>query len=81
MIGNYRRGEAVPSLDAVKKIADALQVSFDYLVSTTSQTAFYKHTLDRIHELEQLEEGRKQTLYDLINIYIRDAKTREAYAQ
>jgi len=27
MIGKYERGEAVPSIDAAKKIADALEVS------------------------------------------------------
>ena len=30
--------------------------------------------------LEQLEENKKQTLYDLIDTYIRDAKTRKTYA-
>ena len=29
MIGKYERGEAVPSIDAAKKIADALDVSLD----------------------------------------------------
>ena len=33
MIGKYERGEAVPSIVAAKKIADALEVSFDHLVS------------------------------------------------
>ena len=32
MIGKYERGEAIPSIDAAKKIADALEVSLDYLV-------------------------------------------------
>lgn len=32
MIGKYEREEAVPSIDAAKKIADALEVSLDYLV-------------------------------------------------
>jgi transcriptional regulator with XRE-family HTH domain len=80
MIGKYERGEAVPSIEAAKKIADALDVSLDYLVGASSQTAFDKHTLGRIQELEQLEEDKKQTLYDLIDTYIRDAKTRRAYS-
>ena len=32
MIGKYERGEAVPSIDAARKIADALEVSLDHLV-------------------------------------------------
>lgn len=80
MIGKYERGEAVPSIDAAKKIADALEVSLDYLVGGTSQTSFDKRTLERIIELELLEESKKQTLYDLIDTYIRDFKTRKAFA-
>lgn len=80
MIGKYERGEAVPSIDAAKKIADALEVSLDYLVGGTSQTSFDKRTLERIIELELLEENKKQTLYDLIDTYIRDFKTRKAFA-
>lgn len=74
------QGEAIPSIDAAKKIADALGVSLDYLVGETSRTAFDKRTLERIQELELLEESKKQTLYDLIDTYIRDYKTRKAYA-
>ena len=39
-----------------------------------------KRTLERIQELELLEESKKQTLYDLIDTYIRDFKTRKAFA-
>ena len=80
MIGKYERGEAIPSIDAAKKIADALGVSLDYLVGETSQTSFDKRTLERIQELELLEESKKQTLYDLIDTYIRDYKTRKAFS-
>ena len=80
MIGKYERGEAIPPIDAAKKNADALEVSLDYLVGNTSQTAFDKRTLERIEALEHLEENKKQTLYDLIDTYIRDSKTRKAYS-
>jgi len=80
MIGKYERGEAIPSVDAAKKIADALGVSLDYLVGGTNQVSFDKRTVDRIKDLEQLEESKKQTLYDLIDTYIRDCKTRKTFA-
>jgi len=48
-------------------------------VGASWQTAFDKRTLDRIQELEQLEENKKQMHYDLIDTYIRDAKARRAY--
>lgn len=51
------------------------------LAGTGGQNAsFDKKTLQRIQDLELLEENKKNTLFDLIDTYIRDAKTRQAYA-
>ena len=76
----YERGEAVPSIDAAKKIADALEVSLDNLVGEDLHNGFDKKTLKRFQELEHLEDVKKKILYDLIDIYIRDAKGRKTYA-
>lgn len=80
MVGKYERGEAVPSIDAAKKIADALETSLDYLTGDTKTPAYDKKTLQRLEDLQQLEEPKKQTLFDLMDTYIRDAKARKAYA-
>jgi transcriptional regulator with XRE-family HTH domain len=80
MIGKYERNEAVPSLDAAKKIADALGVSLDYLVGEGVNSNFDKQTLERIKILQLLEPDKKKTLFDLIDTYIRDFKTRQAYS-
>jgi transcriptional regulator with XRE-family HTH domain len=80
MIGKYERGEAVPSIEAAKKIADALEVSLDYLVGEGINSKLDKKNLKRLQELEHLEDDKKKTLYDLIDTYIRDAKARKAYA-
>jgi transcriptional regulator with XRE-family HTH domain len=80
MIDKYERGEAVPSIDAAKKIADALDVALDYLVDDGMFAKLDKKNLKRVEELELLEDDKKRTLYDLMDTYIRDAKTRQAYA-
>lgn len=80
MIGKYERDEAVPSIDAAKKIADALEVSLDYLVGEGIGSTFDKKTLKRFQDLQHLEESKRNTLFDLIDTYIRDAKARKAYA-
>ncbi|MBH2005009.1 MAG: helix-turn-helix transcriptional regulator [Sphingobacteriia bacterium] len=80
MIGKYERKEAVPSIDAAKKIADALEVSLDNLVGEGVYKSFDKKTLQRFNDLQLLEEDKKKTLFDLIDTYVRDAKTRKAYA-
>lgn len=79
MIGKYEREEAIPSLDAAKKIADAFGVSLDYLVGEGVNSKFDKLTLERIKNLQLLEPEKKKTLFDLIDTYIRDFKTRQAY--
>ncbi len=80
MIGKYERGEAVPSLDAAKKIADAFEVTLDYLVGESKSLSFDKKTLKRFEDLQLIEESKRNTLFDLIDTYIRDSKTRQAYA-
>jgi len=80
MIGKYERDEAVPSIDAAKKIADAFGVSLDFLVGEGINVQMDKKNLKRLEELELLEDEKRKTLYDLIDTYIRDAKTRKAFA-
>jgi hypothetical protein len=74
------RGEAVSFIDAAKKIADAFEVSLDHLVGEGLLNGFDKKTLQRLQDLEHLEEDKKKTLLDLIDTYIRDANGRKAYA-
>lgn len=80
MIGKYERDEAMPSIEAAKKIADAFGVSLDLLVGEGVNSSFDKKTLKRMQDLELLEDDKKKTLFDLIDTYIRDAKARKAYA-
>ena len=54
-------------------------VSLDYLVGEGQNASFDKKTLQRLKDLEDLDDTKKQTLFDLIDTYIRDAKTRKTY--
>lgn len=80
MIGKYERDEAVPSFDAAKKIADAFEVSLDYLAGDGIIASFDKKNLKRLEDIELLDDTKKSMLFDLIDTYIRDAKARKAYA-
>ena len=55
-------------------------VSLDFLVRESNSTSFAKRTLQRIKELELLEGSKKETLFDLIDTYIKDFKTLGAYS-
>ena len=81
MVGKYERGDASPSIEVAKKIADALEVSLDFLVGEGVNSKFDKSTLKRIEEIHHLEDDKRKTLFDVIDTFIRDAKGRKAFAQ
>jgi transcriptional regulator with XRE-family HTH domain len=80
MIGKYERDDAVPSLEVARKIAEALDVSLDYLAGKDSAKKLNGQNLQRLAELELLGNEKKQILYDLIDTYIRDAKVQLTYS-
>lgn len=67
-------------MDVAKKIADALEVSLDYLAGDSDRASFDKQTLKLIDEIEELEPSIKDKLLFLANAIIRDAKTGKAYS-
>jgi transcriptional regulator with XRE-family HTH domain len=80
MIGRYERDEVIPSIEVAAKIADALEVSLDYLAGNGKKDAVDKKTMKLIHDIEDLEPSIKDKLIFLANAVIRDAKTGKAYA-
>lgn len=79
-IGKYERGEASPSVEMAKKLADVLEVSLDYLVDDKAPIAFDKQTVKRLQEIENLKDEDKKHLFAMIDAFLRDAKTRQAYS-
>lgn len=80
MIGKYERGDAIPSIEAAKKIADALGVSLDYLVGEGQNAQFDKKTVQRISDILLLDENKQHTLFDLIDTYIQNHKSKQAFS-
>lgn len=81
MVGKYERGEAVPSIEAAKKIARAFGVTLDYLAGEASSAAFDRKTVLRLQEIEGLSPSVKEKLFFLIDTVLRDTKAQQAYAQ
>lgn len=68
VIGRYERDEMKPSIEAAAKMADALEVSLDFLVGATDQL-IDKSTLNRVLEVQKLpEEDRQHIFYTLDNL-------------
>ena len=80
MIGKYERGEAVPSIDAAKKIADAFEVSMDYLVGEGVNSSFDKKNLKRLQDIEKLDTDVKDKIYFVIDNIIQNVKAKKALA-
>jgi len=79
-IGKYERGEASPSVETAKKIADALDVTLDYLVDESSAPSFDKKTVQRIQMIQQLGDQEQSHIFALLDAFLRDASARRAYA-
>jgi transcriptional regulator with XRE-family HTH domain len=69
IIGKYEREEMKPSIDTAKKLADALDVSLDYLVGDGDLKVLDKKTLQRLQDIAGLpEEDRNHIFYTLDNL-------------
>jgi transcriptional regulator with XRE-family HTH domain len=77
MIGKYERNEAVPSIEAAKKIADAFEVSLDYLVGNAEQ-AIDKATLNRLNDINRLAPDDKNLVYAFLDSFITKSKIQSA---
>jgi transcriptional regulator with XRE-family HTH domain len=79
IIGKYERDEVKPSIEVASKIADALEVSLDFLVGKTSVEIDAK-TLKRLQDIQKLNDQDKTHIFELLDAFLRDRKTKKAYA-
>ncbi len=80
VIGRYERDEVKPSIEMAVKIANALNVSLDYLVGNTD-LILDKDIINKIQEIQKLDDKNKEHLFALMNAFLRDHKTKQAYLQ
>lgn len=80
-ISKYERGDIVPSVENAKKMADVLGASLDYLMSDDdTQEVIDNSMLQRIKEIQRLAKDDQNTIINVIDAFIRDTKTKKAYA-
>jgi transcriptional regulator with XRE-family HTH domain len=80
IIGRYERNEITPSVDVAAKLANALDVSLDYLVGNT-ELVFDKAMLNRIQEVSKMDDDDKKQVFLVIDALIRDCKAKKAYGR
>lgn len=80
-ISKYERGDAVPSVEYAKRIADVLGVSLDYLAGEEDkEEVLDNEAVKRIKEIQKLPLLEKEKIYSVVDALIRDHKTKKAYA-
>lgn len=69
VIGRYERSEVKPSIEVAVKIAEALNVSLDYLVGSTD-LILEKGIVNRIQNIQKLSEEDKGHLFALMDAFL-----------
>ena len=79
VVGRYERGDITPSVEVVSKIADALEVSVDYLLGKTT-LELDKQAVKRLEDISKLPDDNKKFVLGLIDMALRDFKVKKAHA-
>ncbi|MBD99085.1 MAG: transcriptional regulator [Verrucomicrobia bacterium] len=74
IIGRYERGDMKPSIEIAAKIAEALEVSLDYLVGSAAVVVKDKKMLYRLELLEKISEDDKNTILKVVDSYLKEAQ-------
>ena len=81
IVGRYERGDMMPSIEIASKIAEALEVSLDFLVGNSSILVKDKNILNRIEDIAKLPSQKQGELFNVLDAYLRDYKTSTAYGK
>ncbi len=84
--GRYERGEARPTVDSLKRIADVLNVPADYLMQGATDEAAKSRLQDRdllrqFQEVEKLPDDDKVVIKKFLDAFLMKKKLEELTAQ
>ena len=74
IIGKYERDEIKPSIDTAAKIAEALNVTIDYLVKDAEYQNIDDETLKRMKNIEKLSPEDKSHVYAMLDAFFAKSK-------
>jgi len=80
IVGRYERGDMKPSIEIATKIANALDVSLDYLVGKSSLVVRDANILNRLEKIAKLPDTKQEELFNVMDAYLRDFKAKQAYS-
>jgi transcriptional regulator with XRE-family HTH domain len=71
--GRYERGEVRPTIEMAVKIAEALEVSLDYLAGKTD-TELDNATLKRLQDVTRLPDKEKESVFVFFDAFLAKMK-------
>jgi transcriptional regulator with XRE-family HTH domain len=80
IIGKYERNENSPSLEMALKMAKAFGVTVDFLIGESEYSSYDQDTIDRIKNIQKMDMNTKSVLFNVIDTYIQNFKTKQAFA-
>jgi len=82
VIGRYERDEMTPSIEVAKKMASLLDTTVGYLLGEVEEGDTFKDPtmLQRLKDINHLDEEERRCVLFSLDAILRDAKTRKAYA-
>lgn len=79
IVGRYERNDMKPSIEIAAKIAEALDVSLDYLVGISSELVKDKKMINRLEDVKKLPEKEREKIFEYIDLVVRDVKIKKAH--
>lgn len=79
VIGRYERDEVKPSIEVAAAIAEALEVSLDYLVGNTD-LLLEKNVLNKIIDIQKLGTEDKAHVFALLDAFLQSHKAKKIFA-
>lgn len=80
VIGRYERDEVKPSIEMAAAIAEALEVSLDYLVGNTD-LLLEKKVVNKIIDIQKLGTEDKAHVFAMLDAFLQSQKAKKVFAQ
>ena len=79
VIGRYERDEVKPSIEVAAAIAEALEVSLDYLVGNTD-LLLEKSVVNKIIDIQKLGTEDKAHVFAMLDAFLQSHKAKKVFA-
>src|ERR1017187_11042678 len=79
VIGRYERDEVKPSIEVAAQIAEALEVSLDYLVGNTD-LLLEKNVINKIVDIQKLNTEDRAHVFALLDAFLQSQKAKKVFA-